>query len=89
VLNREPPQLLAALVDVASGLVAYHPIWEAHGDRYGWRPNGEMPQALDNLLHLAHDRHLIHECRDGMDFTVVLTAEGAHLLNTTDRRKQA
>jgi hypothetical protein len=69
--------LASALLDVSKGLVAYHPVDEPCGDRYGWRPDGVMTQSEDEALHLAHARSFIEERRLGRDVVVRLTDEGA------------
>jgi hypothetical protein len=73
-----------ALRDVQRHQVIYHPLGEPRGDRYGWRPDGDMPAAEDEALHqLAACRYvvLLPACIDGrIACEVELTSTGSALL---------
>ena len=73
-----------ALADVARHQVMYHPLGAPRGDRFGWRPEGDMPADEDLALHqLAACRYvvLLHACIDGrIACEVALTSTGSALL---------
>lgn len=73
-----------ALADVARHQVVYHPAYEPRGDRYGWRPDGDMPPAEDEALRQLEHCHLvvlIPACIEGrIGCEVDLTPAGQDLL---------